>query len=596
MKKILSLFGIAALALLSACGGSTTAPVDANGQPMVAMGPSSPTPTVDYIQNLDVYSAPQKDSFLNQLAMNYRSYAIYNARTAGDAQMGELFAQKAIAAFSGETPFPEDMANWPINDPSLTFDLQNACRQLTDALKADISETCPEVAAEAQAKFDCWLSSTSAGRMATAQECQTRFNNAMAAINSGNCGQRVVTGGTPRAAGPVQPAAPVAAPVVYYPDTANLRSASGTMRSRDGVVIVNNINIPKNLINPVPVPGVVFNQNIVAPNRGTPEVITTQQPEQPEPTPVIVQQPAPQPTPVIVQQQPTVGEQYVTREEFINMMMAMRRELQAINARLANQPAATPSPSNEPTVIKVQQIPLSPQQHVMEEVFEVRFDFNKYIIKPEYQKLIQELVTATQANKNVRISVVGHTDTMGTDAYNFALGGRRAQAVRNMLIQYGIPASQVTAVSAGKTDLAVPTGDQVKNAANRRVVIEKETRNAVSAPAAAGTSKVVVQKPAPVPEPCVQCDAYGNPLPTGVTVINPANIRPMPMPAMPVVQQPNNAQYMNIVPADAAAGYVGVPATAGPTYVNVPVRKTVAVDGNMYVPVDTATGAPVVLK
>ena len=67
------------------------------------------TPTVDYVEGLDVYSAPHKDSFLNQLAMNYRSYAIYNARTSGYPDMGELFAQKAVTAFSGETPFPGSM-------------------------------------------------------------------------------------------------------------------------------------------------------------------------------------------------------------------------------------------------------------------------------------------------------------------------------------------------------------------------------------------------------------------------------------------------------------------------------------------------------
>ena len=41
------------------------------------------TPTVDYVESLDVYSAPHKDSFLNQQAMNYRTYAINNASTSG---------------------------------------------------------------------------------------------------------------------------------------------------------------------------------------------------------------------------------------------------------------------------------------------------------------------------------------------------------------------------------------------------------------------------------------------------------------------------------------------------------------------------------
>ena len=111
----------------------------------------------------------------------------------------------------------------------------------------------------------------------------------------------------------------------------------------------------------------------------------------------------------------------------------------------------------------------------MEEVFEVRFDFNKSVIKPEYQALIKKLAQATQANKNIKVSVVGHTDTMGTKAYNYALGGRRAEAVQKMLIEYGIPASQIVAVSAGEEDLAVPTADGVANAANRRVRVVKET-------------------------------------------------------------------------------------------------------------------------
>ena len=51
----------------------------------------------------------------------------------------------------------------------------------------------------------------------------------------------------------------------------------------------------------------------------------------------------------------------------------MRQELAAINERLDKLQAA----AGEKTMIKVQQIPLEPKQHVMEEVFEIRFDFNK---------------------------------------------------------------------------------------------------------------------------------------------------------------------------------------------------------------------------
>ncbi|MEE1111410.1 MAG: OmpA family protein, partial [Alphaproteobacteria bacterium] len=173
----------------------------------------------------------------------------------------------------------------------------------------------------------------------------------------------------------------------------------------------------------------------------------------------------PEPQPI-----PQIGDELVSREEFINMMMAMRSELAAINARLDKLQNA----SGEKTFIKVQQIPLEPKQHVMEEVFEIRFDFDKSNIKPEYQDLIRQLASATQENKNIKVSVVGHTDTAGSSDYNYALGGRRAEAVQKMLIEYGIPASQIVAVSAGEEDLAVPTPNNTPNAANRRVRVVKE--------------------------------------------------------------------------------------------------------------------------
>jgi len=70
--------------------------------------------------------------------------------------------------------------------------------------------------------------------------------------------------------------------------------------------------------------------------------------------------------------------------------------------------------------------------------------------------------------------VVGHTDTAGSSDYNYALGGRRAEAVQKMLIQYGIPSSQIIAVSAGEEDLKVQTPNNTPNAENRRVRVVKE--------------------------------------------------------------------------------------------------------------------------
>lgn len=395
-------------------------------------------PAVEYVEQLNVESAPHQDSFLNQLAMNYRSYAIYNARTSNYPDVAELFAQKAIGAFSGETPFPESLENWRVDDDSERFEIYTAYNDLLGQLNSDAAQEQPQLAAEAQAKFDCWISATASGQNATAQECRNRFVATLQALK--DCAEGKVVGPTRVKS---ENLTPKVAEEKYYPETRRLNAMAGTSRSRDGVVIVNNVNIPGNLIQTAPVPQqpMIFNQNIY----GGDESLGG-------------------------------GEEfdadYVSRDEFVEMMMAMREELAAINARLDNVNKAPVS--NDKTIIKVQQIPLEPKQHVMEEIFEIRFDFDKATIKPEYEDLIRKLAATTQANKNVKVSVVGHTDTAGSSAYNYALGGRRAEAVQKMLIEYGIPASQIIAVSAGEEDLKVPTPNNTPNAENRRVRVVKE--------------------------------------------------------------------------------------------------------------------------
>ena len=476
------------------------------------------TPTVDYVERLDVYSAPHKDSFLNQLAMNYRSYAIYNARTSGFPDVGELFANKAVSAFSGEVPFPETLSNWQVGDEQTAYELNTAYNDMITLFQNDITQTKPEMAAELQAKYDCWLSATATGQEATANECRSRFEKTLTAIRDCTGGRIVKT------AQPVSASVPTANVIstdvkssdfavkktitaggaaqsvgTYYPETGNMAAMRGANRARDGVIIVNNVNVPEHLIKPEPVQPLVFNQNIyggdktITDNSGSNSNNVTnsgntnvERPtncpchSQPEVKDITVNMPAPAPTEECeceeeddIEEIRIVGEDLVSRQEFINMMMAMRAELAEINARL-DALADRDEPEAETTVIKVQQIPIEPKQHVMEEVFEVRFDFNKSNIKPEYKDLIKKLVDATQANKNIKVSVVGHTDTAGSASYNYALGGRRAEAVQKMLIEYGIPASQIVAVSAGEEDLKVPTPDGVPNAENRRVRVVKE--------------------------------------------------------------------------------------------------------------------------
>ena len=468
------------------------------------------TPTVDYVERLDVYSAPHQDSFLNQLAMNYRSYAIYNARTSGHPDIGELFANKAVAAFSGEVPFPESLNNWEIANDNTAYELSLAYNDMIEQFKDDASDAHPEMAAELQAKYDCWISAVASGQDKTARECRARFERTLTALRDCRGGKiinpsRMTETTTTTSEMLVSSNAQRANVPEYYPETSGMSAMRGANRTREGVIIVNNVNVPEHLINPVPVESqqpLVFNQNIY----GGDKTFNDNSKRDSENTnlkadcpcanresgnyqpvsvtvngmPTVVAQPAPvEPCDCAddYEEITIVADDLVSRQEFIDMMMAMRAELAAINARLDKLSAAKPAAAkdyDETTIIKVQQIPLEPKQHVMEEVFEIRFDFDKAKIKPEYDDVIRKLATVTQNNKNVKISVVGHTDTSGSKSYNYALGGRRAEAVQKMLIERGIPASQIVAVSAGEEDLKVWTPDGVPNAENRRVRVVKE--------------------------------------------------------------------------------------------------------------------------
>ena len=69
------------------------------------------------------------------------------------------------------------------------------------------------------------------------------------------------------------------------------------------------------------------------------------------------------------------------------------------------------------------------------------------------------------------VLVIGHTDTVGTDAFNDNLSRQRAEVVKRALVARGIAAQNITAVGRGKREPIVATGDNVVEPRNRRVEI-----------------------------------------------------------------------------------------------------------------------------
>ena len=80
----------------------------------------------------------------------------------------------------------------------------------------------------------------------------------------------------------------------------------------------------------------------------------------------------------------------------------------------------------------------------------VFFAFDSAEITPEAQLVLQRQAEWLKRYPNVSVTIEGHTDERGTREYNLALGERRAQAARNVLVALGIPPSRISTISYGK--------------------------------------------------------------------------------------------------------------------------------------------------
>jgi peptidoglycan-associated lipoprotein len=97
----------------------------------------------------------------------------------------------------------------------------------------------------------------------------------------------------------------------------------------------------------------------------------------------------------------------------------------------------------------------------------VYFDFDRFEVRSEARAVLDLQANWLSRYASVRVRIEGNTDQRGTREYNFALGARRANAVRDYLVQRGIDASRIETVSYGKEHpLDVTSGDKA-DAINR---------------------------------------------------------------------------------------------------------------------------------
>ncbi len=98
----------------------------------------------------------------------------------------------------------------------------------------------------------------------------------------------------------------------------------------------------------------------------------------------------------------------------------------------------------------------------------VFFEYDKATLTPAEKTKLMNNITWIKKNSGTKITVEGHCDQRGSAEYNLALGERRANAVKQMLVSNGIPGSRLTTVSFGKEKLLVQDDSEDAMTKNRR--------------------------------------------------------------------------------------------------------------------------------
>ena len=108
----------------------------------------------------------------------------------------------------------------------------------------------------------------------------------------------------------------------------------------------------------------------------------------------------------------------------------------------------------------------------------LHFDFNKSDVKEDFFELLKNLKEFVEEN-NYEVTIVGHTDSVGSNQYNFKLSRKRAEAVKAKLLEFGLAEDRIVGIEAMGEEEPIASNDTKEGRAeNRRVefkLIQRET-------------------------------------------------------------------------------------------------------------------------
>jgi outer membrane protein OmpA-like peptidoglycan-associated protein len=102
---------------------------------------------------------------------------------------------------------------------------------------------------------------------------------------------------------------------------------------------------------------------------------------------------------------------------------------------------------------------------------DISFDTNSATIKPQMRSVLDPFVNTLKDDPNARLTIVGHTDSTGSDAVNNPLSVERAQSVRDYLAARGVPPTRIATMGRGEHEPVADNSTEAGRARNRRVEI-----------------------------------------------------------------------------------------------------------------------------
>lgn len=130
---------------------------------------------------------------------------------------------------------------------------------------------------------------------------------------------------------------------------------------------------------------------------------------------------------------------------------------------VAEQPAPPPPPAS-----------VSPEESIESKLARllntIYFEYDSYSLRSDAVSILERIGPFLLSNSSIRIQTAGHCDERGSSEYNIGLGEKRANAVKNWLVSYGIPGSQIEITSYGKEQpVRSSCGAEDCHSLNRRV-------------------------------------------------------------------------------------------------------------------------------